>query len=219
MGANPILGLLKMKILFLGKPGSGKGTYGDMISKEFKIPKFNSGDILRDEVKKGTELSKSISSYINKGNLVPGDMILKLIKNSIEDKKDFILDGFPRRLVQEKLLKINFDIIFYLRCSDSVIMRRLINRRICPKCNKGYNLITIPPKKEGVCDVCGSRLVKRIDETKIAIKKRLEIYKKETMPLINYYKKKDNLIEIDGNREIKIVYNEIKTYLSKIINK
>ncbi len=208
-----------MKILFLGKAGSGKGTYSEMLSREFKIPKFNSGDILRDEIKKGTELGKEISSYIDKGNLAPIDIILKLINKYLSDIENFILDGFPRNLEQVKLFKTNFDVIFYLKCSDIIILRRLVNRRICPKCNKSYNLITIPPKKEGLCDVCGSRLVKRIDETKEAIKKRLEIYEKETLPLINYYGKKGNLIEINGDREINIVYNEIKSYLKKLINK
>ena len=208
-----------MKIIFLGKPGSGKGTYAQMISEEFNIPKITTGDLLRDEIKNKTELGKEIKDKISKGLYVDDDKVINLIKNAVKGKKDVIIDGFPRTLKQTELFKEKIDIVFYLKCSGSEIMRRLINRRICVKCDRVYNLITNPPKKEGICDICGSKLVKRIDETKEAIKQRLKVYEKETLPVIEFYKKEGSLIEINGDREINVVYKEIKNYISSKINR
>lgn len=208
-----------MKIIFLGKPGSGKGTYAQMLSEEFGIPKFVTGDLLRDEAKKKTKLGIKISSYINKGNLAPAEIVVELMEKKIKNKRDFIIDGFPRSLKQFDLFKTEVDIVFYLNCSNKEVIKRLTNRRICSKCNKIYNLITNPPKQKQICDICGSKLIIREDETKEAIKQRLKVYKKETLPVIETYRKKGNLIEIDGNRRIDIVYNEIKSYLKRLNNK
>lgn len=202
-----------MKIIFLGKPGSGKGTYAQMISKEFKIPMIATGDLLREEIKNKTEFGVEIENKISKGEYIEDEKIINLIEKTLQNNETFILDGFPRTLNQANSLKVNLDFVFYLNCSDSAIMRRLINRRICSKCNKVYNLITNPPEKEGICDVCNSRLVKRIDENKEAIKLRLKVYKQETIPVVEFYKNQKNLIEINGDREINVVYNEIKSYL------
>ncbi len=205
-----------MKIIFLGKPGSGKGTYAQMLSQELKIPKFVMGDLLREEIKKGTRLGKEIASYIDKGNLAPAEIVVRIITSKIKNKKNFIIDGFPRSLEQLNLFKENIDIVFYLNCYDKEIIKRLINRRTCTKCNRVYNLITNPPKEKGKCDVCGGKLIIRKDETKEGIKQRLRVYKKETFPVIEHYRKKGVLIEIDGNKPINVVYKKIKSYLKNL---
>lgn len=202
-----------MKIVFLGKPGSGKGTYAEMLSKELNIPTIVTGDLLREEIKKKTELGKEAEEIIKKGGYIDDKRIISMIKKAVIGKEGYILDGFPRTLGQAEEFKEKIDIVFYLNCSDKTIMRRLINRRICSKCGKVYNLVTNPPKKEGICDECCSKLVKRIDETKDAVEQRLKIYAEETEPLIQYYKKKGNLVEINGDRNIDIVYDEIKNFL------
>jgi len=208
-----------MKIIFLGKPGSGKGTYAQMLSEEFGIPKFVAGDLLRKEVRGKTKLGKLIAGYIDKGNLAPAEIVVKLMEKNIKNKKDFIIDGFPRSLEQLNLFserKIRIDVVFYLNCSDEEVIKRLINRRTCIKCNKVYNLVTNPPKEEGKCDVCGGKLVIRKDETKEGIKQRLKVYKKETLPVIEYYRKKGILVEINGNKPINVVYKKIKSYLKNL---
>lgn len=207
-----------VKIAFLGKPGSGKGTYAEMLSKEFKIPRIKTGDLLREEIEKKTKFGKILSKYIDKGNLAPSEIVIKIVNKHLKNKKNIIFDGFPRKLDEVGAVK-NIDLVFHLKCSDKEMIKRLINRRTCSRCDKVYNLITNPPKKKGICDVCKGKLIIRRDETREGIKKRLKLFKKETMPVINYYKKKRKLIEINGDRPINDVYNEIKIYLKNIINK
>lgn len=197
----------------MGKTGSGKGTYAQMLEEELKIPKITQGDLLREEKRKKTKLGLKIQKYIDKGVLVPIEINIKILKKRLSKcKKGFILDGFPRSMEQlRELEKItDIDKVIYITSSDSIIIKRLSGRRTCKKCERIYHIKNNPPKVEGKCDICSSELYIRADETKKAIKKRLEIYKKETKPVVYYYRKKGFFVKINGNRSIKEVFEDIR---------
>jgi adenylate kinase len=191
-------------IILFGPPGIGKGTVGAYLSKEIKMPLISVGDLLRAGVKNQSEIGKKAESYMKKGELVPDSLVLELLEERIS-KEDasvgFVLDGFPRNYQQvimlEKIFK-NGDICFVLNLegSDKIIIERLSNRRICEKCGAIYHLINMPPKKEGICDICGGKLIQRIDDTPQVISKRLEVFKNETEPILDFYKKKNCLYSI-----------------------
>ena len=202
-----------MRIILLGPPGSGKGTQATRLVKRFSIPQISTGDILRESVKRKTELGKKAEVFMNKGELVPDDVVIGIIDDRIkkEDcKKGFILDGFPRTIAQaealDKITKI--DKVIELDLSDETIINRLSNRRQCSKCGTIYG-IDIPPKKEGVCDKCGSSLYQREDDKVEAIKNRLEVYRKQTKPLVDYYRKKGLLVKIDAEKPLLDVLEKI----------
>lgn len=202
-----------MKIILMGKAGSGKGTYAQMLEEEFKIPKISMGDLLREEIDKKTNLGLEVQEDINKGILVTVKIIMKILRKRLDQcDKGFILEGFPRNMDQveelEKITKI--DKVIYITSSDEMILKRLIGRRQCKSCNRVYHIKTNPPKIQGKCDICGSDLYIRDDETKEAIKKRLEAYKKETKPVIDYYRKKGLLVKIDGEGAAKEVFKDIR---------
>jgi adenylate kinase len=205
-----------MKLIFIGPQGSGKGTEAKRISKELEICHISTGDLLRNTQGK---LKEEINSYINKGDLIPNELMLKILKeklNSSECSKGFILDGFPRNIEQANMLDeiTNIDYVVKLNISDEEAIKRISGRRVCNNCGKNYNLYTgILPKKEGVCDACGSKIVKRKDDYPEAVKKRLEIYHKKTEPVLKKYSKK--LIKINGEQSVEKVQEEI---LNKLQN-
>lgn len=205
-----------MNIIFLGPPGSGKGTQADLISKELNIPHISTGDIFRCNIKNQTELGKKASDYTSKGLLVPDEITNEMIKDRLnkEDcKNGFILDGYPRTINQAEFLKsiIKIDKIINFELNDEEIIKRISGRRTCPNCNAVYNIYRSPPKKENICDKCGSKLIKRDDETPNVVKKRLDVYKKETKPLIDYYK--NEIINISASPSI----NEITKKVIEIL--
>ncbi len=184
-----------MKIVMLGAPGAGKGTYASRLNASLGIPHISTGDMVREEIKAQTELGKKIKQYSDKGELVPDEIIIRLLADRIKKtdcKKGYILDGFPRTINQaEALGKISkIDVVVNLNVPDRIIVTRLSNRVTCKKCGAIYNLLTLKPKKEGVCDSCGGELIQRRDDQPEVIQERLNVYREKTEPLIQYYRKR-----------------------------
>lgn len=194
-----------MKIILLGAPGCGKGTQAKYLSTEFKIPHISTGDILRKNILDGTEVGKIAKKLIDNGQLVPDDLIIKIVENRLKEddaKNGFILDGFPRTIIQaeklENLTKI--DKVFLLEVDERVIVDRICSRRVCPVCNSVYNL-NIEMIDE--CKDCGATLIQRADDNEHTVVKRIEEYKKQTAPLIGFYESRNLLSRIDSTcREI-----------------
>ncbi len=197
-----------MRVILFGPPGAGKGTQARRLSKTFGIPQVSTGDILRENVKYQTELGKAALSYMEKGGLVPDELILKLIKErfSAEDTKEgFILDGFPRTINQAErlsnLLKeigIEIDLVINVDVPERVIIERNTGRRLCSDCQMMYHIEFSPPKKEGICDKCGGGLYQRVDDREDKVRYRIEVYIKETEPVLNFYKERGLLKVING---------------------
>jgi adenylate kinase len=190
-----------MKIVMLGAPGAGKGTYASRLNVSLGIPHISTGDMVRDEIKAQTELGKKIKQYSDKGELVPDEIIIQLLADRLKKpdcEKGYILDGFPRTINQaEALGKISkIDVVVNLNVPDQIIVTRLSNRVTCKKCGAIYNLLTLKPKKEGVCDKCGGELVQRRDDQPEVIQERLNVYREKTEPLIQYYRKKGLLKDV-----------------------
>ncbi len=193
-----------LNIVLLGAPGVGKGTYAGILSKKYHIPHISTGQIFRDEIKKQSELGKKVESFIKKGDLVPDEITIEVVKVRLREedcKKGFLLDGFPRTIPQtealEKITKIDKFLNFV--ASEKTITERLSWRRTCSKCGAIYHLKNIPPKVDGICDKCGGKMYQRSDETPEAIKVRMKEYDKKTKLLIDFYKKKKLLANIDAN--------------------
>jgi len=192
-----------MKLVFIGPPGVGKGTYASALSKIYKIPHISTGEIFRDEIKRETKLGKKIRSYVEKGELVPDEIVIETIKKRLSEddcKNGFILDGYPRTLQQAKALDefIILDRVLNFVAPDEVIIERISGRRICSQCGAIYHVKFKPPKVPGICDICGGRLIQRKDDTPEVIERRLDVYKKQFAPIIEYYKENGLLLEVDA---------------------
>jgi len=208
-----------MRIVLLGSPGSGKGTQAARIEKEFGIPHISTGDIFRDNISRNTPIGIEAKKYIEKGLLVPDDLTLKIIENRfLEDdcKNGFLLDGFPRTLVQAEALDKELDrigkrlnAVVNLTVSDETIIRRALNRRICKECGENYNLCFYKPASEETCDKCGGKLITREDDRLETVTNRLNVYKNQTYPLIEYYKKKGILVTVNGELPADEVFRDI----------
>ena len=197
-----------MYIIMLGAPGTGKGTIGNELCKKYNLVHLATGDIFRDEIKRETELGKKANEYISKGELVPDEITIKMVEGKLDELGNVLLDGFPRTIpqaealdkyLQEKNKKITA--VINLKVPDEDIIKRTSSRVICSnkECGASFNTIFMPPKVEGICDVCGSPLIKRKDDEPETIKERLNVYYKNTEPLIKYYENKDLLESIDIN--------------------
>lgn len=208
-----------MRLVLLGPPGVGKGTQAERLSKEFDLQWISTGNILRDSIKNETTLGDKIKSYVEKGLLVPDDIMLDIVKERLasnKSKNGFILDGFPRTVSQAKALKQlvgKIDKVLYLKCDEDCIVRRLSARRVCFSCGATYNLLTNPPKKDEVCDKCNSKLIRRSDDDEETIRERLRVYERQTADLKEFYAKEGILYEIDGSLSVAQVYKEIKRVL------
>ncbi|MFH0701016.1 MAG: nucleoside monophosphate kinase [Candidatus Woesearchaeota archaeon] len=189
-----------MKLILLGPPGSGKGTVSDTLVNKLHLFHISPGELLREEVRKQTTIGKEIAKYIEKGELVPNKFVVEMVKLEIGKRKSFVLDGFPRSVEQaEEIKEISVDAVISLEVPEETVIERLSGRRICPKCNAGYHIKYIPPKKEGICDKCGEKLIQRKDDTPKTVKERFKVYHKETAPLVNYYARKRLLHQIDAS--------------------
>ena len=207
-----------MNLVLLGPPGSGKGTQAERIAEEFNLKVFSTGNILRQLAKEETPLGRKIKEILRRGELVPEEIMAEILADFLakEKREGILFDGYPRNLEQAKILTSCLEklggvsLAIYLKVRSGVVVQRLGSRRICPNCGAVYNLETKPPKRENVCDSCGSRLVQREDEKPAAIRKRLAVFERETLPVLEFFKKEGNLVTIDGEGSIEEVYEEIK---------
>ncbi len=204
-----------------GPPGSGKGTYASRIKERLQIPHISTGDLVREEIKNSTDLGKNIEDYSRRGELVPDNIITQLLRNRINqpDCADgFILDGFPRTIPQADALDriTHLDVVINLEVPDQVIVERLSTRLTCKKCGAIYNERFLQPKTEGICDNCGGPLIKREDDKPEVIQERLNVYRRQTQPLLDYYKKRE-LIENISNKEAGAPIEEIVDKIMRAI--
>ena len=212
-----------MKIIMLGAPGAGKGTQAKQIAAKYEIPHISTGDIFRANIKEGTALGMEAKSYMDKGQLVPDELTVKILLDRVakdDCKNGYVLDGFPRTIPQadvldEAVTKLGEKIDFAINVDvpDENIIRRMSGRRACLKCGATYHIVSIPPKKEGICDACGEELVIRDDDKEETVKARLEAYHKQTQPLIDYYNNKGILKEVDGTKDMNDVFADIVNIL------
>ncbi len=212
-----------MKIIMLGAPGAGKGTQAKQIAAKYNIPHISTGDIFRANIKNGTELGKKAKEYMDQGLLVPDELTCDLVMDRIAEddaKNGFVLDGFPRTIPQAEALtaaleKIGqkMDFAIDVDVPDENIVNRMSGRRACLKCGATYHIVAIPPKKEGICDACGSELVQRDDDKPETVQKRLDVYHEQTQPLIDYYNKQGILKSVDGTVPMKEVFTAITSIL------
>ncbi len=209
-----------MKIILLGAPGAGKGTQSGYIVEKYNIPQISTGDILRKAVRDGTEVGKMAKSYMDAGKLVPDDVIIKIMKERLDDadcKDGYVLDGFPRTINQaEKLNEIaKIDIVINLVVPKKEILKRLTSRRSCPKCGAVYNLLFNPPPSQGKCK-CGGDLYQRDDDKEETILKRLKTYEDQTKPLITYYSKKNLVKDIHAKDTPQEIFEDIEKILDNL---
>lgn len=212
-----------MKIIMLGAPGAGKGTQAKKIAEKYDIPHISTGDIFRANIKNNTELGKKAKEYMDQGLLVPDELTCDLVTDRIQKddcSKGFILDGFPRTIPQAEALDkaLNgmgtaMDYAINVDVADDKIIDRMSGRRACLKCGATYHVITIPPKKEGICDNCGSELVQREDDKPETVKKRLDVYHEQTQPLIDFYNNQGILRTVDGTKDFEGVFKDITMIL------
>jgi len=210
----------RYRIIFLGSPGAGKGTQAEKLAEDLKIKKISTGDILREAVAKGTELGQRAKSYMERGELVPDEIIFGIIEEAINDEEGFILDGFPRNINQAKALDemlsrkgLNITHVIFLDVPDEEIIKRIAYRRVCLNCGAVYNLIFNPPKEDEICNNCGSKLVQREDDREEVVRKRLEVYRDSTEALIKIYEERGVLRKIDGLGDREEVFRRIREAL------
>ncbi len=208
--------ILNMKLIILGPPGSGKGTIAERLEKEFRWKHISAGELLREEVAKGTTIGRDIQKVLEKGRLVPNELVNDIVRLEIQGRKHYILDGFPRSIEQAKHIQdIKIDLALYVDVPEKEVIARLAGRRICARGRHSYHLQYLPPKKPGICDYDPSRLIRRKDDRPATIKKRFVVYRKETEPVIRYYRRKGVLQRIDGRGSPEEVYRDVKRILKK----
>lgn len=213
-----------MNIILFGPPGAGKGTQAKKLVDFNGIPQISTGDILRANVREGTELGLAAKAYMDKGELVPDQVLIGIIKNRLKEQdccKGFILDGYPRTVPQADVLVVilkeigkPINVVLNLEVPDEVLVDRISKRLMC-KCEASYHTVSNPPKKDNICDLCGCEVFQRSDDREEAVQNRLKVYKKQTQPLIDYYAKQGLLVTLDGTKNIDEVFEDIKAVLAK----
>lgn len=207
----------------MGPPGAGKGTQAALIKEEFKLAHISTGDMFRVAIKNSTPLGLEAKKFIDQGNLVPDSVTIGLVKERLQEadcKEGFMLDGFPRTIAQAealdeilKELNMKLDAVLNIAVDSEVLVDRIVGRRVCKQCGAGYHVTNLKPKKEGICDICGSELTQRKDDTKETVVTRLEVYTNQTKPLLDYYNKQDLVKEVNGLGDIDVIFGEIKKVL------
>ncbi|MGI6710274.1 MAG: adenylate kinase [Bacilli bacterium] len=215
-----------MRLLLMGAPGAGKGTQAAVLKDAYNIPHISTGDMFREAIKLDSLLGKKVKAYMDKGELVPDMVTVEVMEERLmkdDCKNGFLLDGYPRTLQQgyelDKLLKklnIKLDKVLYFKVEEDLLIKRILGRRVCTKCGAGYNVVSLKPQVDGVCDVCGGELVSRKDDTYETIKNRILVYKNQTKPLFKYYAKQGILVELDGSKDYQDTFLEIKEILGGI---
>lgn len=214
-----------LRLILLGPPGAGKGTQAARICQKYNIPHISTGDIFRKHIKEGTEFGIKAQEYMNKGELVPDDLVLEIAEARLmeEDcKNGFLLDGFPRTVHQAEQLDkflnerdLTLDKVLDIAVDKEELKMRLVGRRVCRNCGATYHVINMPPEKEGVCDVCGGALYQRSDDTAATVENRIEVYLAQTMPLVEHYEKLGTIAHIDGSAELESVFSDIVSVLGE----
>ncbi len=215
-----------MYLVLLGPPGAGKGTQAKRLAQRLALPHISTGDILRENVKAGTDLGKLAKGIMDKGLLVGDDLVAKMLDerfNNPDIKKGFILDGYPRTLAQAKTLdeilgrkKLAVDLVVYLNTSDAVVIKRLTGRLVCSKCGANFHITNMPPEAKGICDSCQSSLYQRSDDNEITVRKRLEVYKNEVASLIEYYTVNKKLYSLNADLDPEVVLDQIIELSAKV---
>ncbi|MFN3471362.1 MAG: adenylate kinase [Aquificaceae bacterium] len=205
-----------MIVVFLGPPGSGKGTQAKRLSQEMGMLHISTGDLLREAVKRGTPIGKRAKEYMDRGELVPDEVVISLIEEVMPEDGGFILDGFPRTVPQavalEEMLKkhgrdINKVVLFEI--SEEAVVDRLSGRLTCSVCGAVYHIRYNPPKEEGICDLCGGKLIQREDDKEEVVRKRFKVYKEQTQPLVEFYQKRHKLISLDATKDVEEVHSRL----------
>ena len=214
-----------MRLLIMGRPGAGKGTQAVNIREFYEIPHISTGDMFREAIKEGTKLGLLAKSYMDQGGLVPDEVTIGIVKERLlkdDAKKGFLLDGFPRTILQAEALDdflneqgIKLDAVLNVDVPAEKLIRRMVGRRVCKTCGATYHVEFNPPKKDGICDNCGATLIQRADDTEATAKNRLEVYDRNTAPLLNYYEKQNILKVVNGDKPLDEVFESIKESLKK----
>lgn len=214
-----------MRILLMGPPGAGKGTQAEALAEKLGVPHIATGDIFRSQIAAGTPLGKKAKEYTDSGRLVPDEVTIGMVRERLKEpdcQKGFILDGFPRTVAQAKALDEilaqagqKLDAAIDIRVPDQKIIERLTGRRVCRQCGATYHLVFNPPQRPGVCDACGGELYQRSDDNEATVKNRLEVYQRQTAPLIDYYQAKGLLRPVNGDAPIDAVLSAIGQILGR----
>ncbi len=189
-----------MNLVLLGPPGAGKGTLAVQLAQKLGLVHLSTGDVLREEVARGTALGRQAGGYMQRGELVPDDIVLAMVRERVDTQRGVLLDGFPRTLAQARGLEsfLKLDKVVYLAIAKEEVVRRLSSRRVCRQCGAVYNLVTQPPKRPNRCDRCGGELVVRPDDHPEVVARRYEVYQRESAPLVDYYRRQNLLVEVNA---------------------
>ena len=204
-----------MNIIMLGAPGAGKGTQAAVLCEHFGIPTISTGNMIREALKNGTEMGMKAKSFMDEGKLVPDEVVIGIVKERLSEddcKKGFILDGFPRTIPQAEALDnmgIDIQYVINIDIADERIVNRMSGRRVCEGCGRPYHLVNLKPQKDGICDDCGGTLVQRKDDHPDTVLARLDVYHKETEPLVAYYEKQGKLVNVPGVDDVVTTTNAI----------
>jgi adenylate kinase len=209
-----------VRVAFLGPPGAGKGTQARELAQEWGVAHIATGDMLREAMAAGTPLGRAAKGYYDRGELVPDDVIIGMIEERFrlpDAARGFILDGFPRTIPQaealDRLLKdlgLGLDRVVFFGVDENELLRRLTGRRLCRSCGTPFHLVSAPPRREGVCDRCGGELYQRADDSEATVRNRLQVYERQTAPLLDYYRSRDRLTSVNGAGDMPVIRSRIR---------